>query len=166
MRRLLLAGAALLAVAGLAMAADMRPPASAPVYTKAPMMAPIYSWTGFYVVGYAGYGWGDDPVTLSGDPAGLLALGLGAGVFPMSIASKPRGFVGGGQLGWNYQFGATVVGVEADIDWTGINRDETFVSVANPVTGIPRTVMGSRSLDWLSTFRARVGWTPADRWLI
>jgi outer membrane immunogenic protein len=58
------------------------------------------------------------------------------------------------------------VGVEADIDWTGINRDETFVSVANPVTGIPRTVMGSRSLDWLSTFRARVGWTPADRWLI
>jgi outer membrane immunogenic protein len=161
----LLASTALLAVAGSAMAADMRPPAPAPVYTKAPMKAPIYSWTGFYIGGNAGYGWGDDPVTLSGDPGFLFALGVAGGVLPSSIASNPRGFVGGGQLGWNYQFGATVVGVEADIDWTGIKSSGTFVSVFNPVTGIPRTVTGSQSLDWLSTFRARVGYVPTDRWL-
>jgi len=40
---------------GAAQAADLKPaPAPAPVYTKAPMMAPVFSWTGFYIGGELG----------------------------------------------------------------------------------------------------------------
>ena len=58
MKKMLLTGTALLVIAsGSAMAADLsRPSAPAPVYTKAPMMAP-FSWTGFYVGGDVGYGY-------------------------------------------------------------------------------------------------------------
>jgi outer membrane immunogenic protein len=161
MTRLLLAGVALLTiVSGAATAADM--PKSAPVYTKAPMMAPIYSWTGFYIGVNGGYGWGHDPVALSGDPASLFLGGVNSGVLPTSIASNPRGFLGGGQVGWNYQSGQGIFGLEADIDWTGIKSNGTVVA---PI-GILRTLAGSQGLDWLSTFRARVGFTPTDRALL
>jgi outer membrane immunogenic protein len=58
MKNLLLTGTALLTlVSGSAMAADLsRPSAPAPVYTKAPMIAP-FSWTGIYVGGDVGYGY-------------------------------------------------------------------------------------------------------------
>jgi outer membrane immunogenic protein len=66
-------------------------PARGPVY-KAPAAAPLFNWTGFYVGGHVGYGWGD---------AGGLST---------------DGWFGGGQIGVNYQFAPNWVwGVEADI---------------------------------------------------
>ena len=50
------AAVAVLGFASIASAADM--PAKAPMYTKAPVMSPQYSWTGFYVGGNVGYSWG------------------------------------------------------------------------------------------------------------
>jgi outer membrane immunogenic protein len=156
---------------GIAIALLIGTPAfAADMAIKAPRMAaaPAYNWSGFYIGVNGGYGWGDDPVALSGPPTGLFFSGAAAGVFPTSLAAQPNGGVLGGQAGWNYQSGMTVFGLEGDIDWSGIKRTDTFVS-PGPVTppiGVPRTVMASQSLDWLATFRARLGWTPTDHWLL
>jgi outer membrane immunogenic protein len=97
MKKFLLSGAALiaLAVATPALAADM--PARGPVYKAAPA-APLFNWTGFYIGGHGGYGWGD-------------ASGL-----------DTDGWFGGGQIGFNYQFAPNWVwGVEADISGSDIS---------------------------------------------
>jgi outer membrane immunogenic protein len=62
------------------------------------------SWTGFYIGGNAGYAWSDQTLTLSG------AASSG------SIKSNLNGFIGGGQIGYNWQAPNNFVfGVEADI---------------------------------------------------
>lgn len=82
--------------AGPAFAADLAPAAAMPVKAPVAQPAPVFSWTGFYIGGNAGYSWGSGKAGLSGvDPDGWLA---------------------GGQLGYNYQFQNNVlVGLEADI---------------------------------------------------
>src|SRR6266540_6846662 len=99
MRRILFAFAGLAGIAPAASAADIRqptykaPPAAAPVVT-------VYNWTGFYVGGHVGYGWGKKDWT---DTLGLFG-----------ISQQPDGFLGGGQVGFNYQIGQFVAGVEGD----------------------------------------------------
>jgi outer membrane immunogenic protein len=145
------------AAAGVAGAADL------PMY-KAPVQAPTpsYNWSGFYIGVNAGYGWGDDAVALNGDPASLFLSGVTTGVFPSTIAANPRGFVGGGQIGWNYQTGRIVFGLEADADATGIKSSGAVIGTI----GVPRMLTGSQRLDWVSTFRARMGVTATDRMLL
>src|ERR1700759_5493563 len=85
--------------------------------------AALYNWTGFYVGGNAGYGWGghtkpDIGFTDTGPNLGVVNyFGLGGNVFP---ALKPRGFIGGGQIGWDWQWGQFVGGVVADIQGSDI----------------------------------------------
>src|ERR1019366_9578430 len=74
------------------------------------------------------------------------------------------GFIGGGQLGYNWQAGNWVYGLEADFDGASAKSsvdvpDAQFL----PNNGIhtPLTTNAARELDWLGTFRGRVGFTPA-----
>ena len=89
---------------GAAAAADL-PLARAPVAPVASASAAIYAWTGFYIGGHAGAGFGrsswSDPVT-----GGTNAFSSGAV------------FLGGGQIGANYQWNVLVLGVEGDFNWT------------------------------------------------
>jgi outer membrane immunogenic protein len=162
MKKLLLASTLLIAfgAVGSANAADLPP---APAY-KAPAVAPIpyFNWSGFYIGLNAGYGWADDAVQLSGDQFSLFLQGATAGLFPTTIAGNAQGYVAGGQIGWNYQAGSFVFGIEADIDATGIKNSGTVVATI----GVPRTLTGSERLDWLSTIRGRLGFTPAERVLL
>ncbi|HWX08174.1 MAG TPA: porin family protein, partial [Bradyrhizobium sp.] len=110
MKRFLI-GAALLGTAASAQAADL--PVKAP-YLKAPV-AMVYDWTGFYIGVNAGVGIGRDYTRLA-IPAGLS--------FEASYLN-PLGAVGGGQVGYNWQlpksaFGSLVLGVEADLQGTGM----------------------------------------------
>jgi outer membrane immunogenic protein len=104
-----------------ALAADL----PARTYTKAPAAAaPIYNWTGFYIGAMGGYGKED------------------AGAGAMS------GGFGGGTLGYNWQTGQVVLGVEADAAWSDINSS----------VGVPGLFAASAKIQDLGTVRGRIGY--------
>ncbi len=119
MKKILLSGVALAAlfVAAPASAADVPVRQQQQYYKAAP--APVFNWTGFYFGGHVGYGWGDT-----------------------AVGGDVDGFLGGLQLGYNWQLSRNwVFGIEGDISGTDINN-------AVPV-----------HVDYLGTLRARVGYT-------
>jgi outer membrane immunogenic protein len=152
MKKLLVAGIAAAAFCGApAIAADM------PV--KAPPAAPMFNWTGWYVGGHAGYGWGRDNVLVSPEPQPAF------GLVPFTTHNDPKGFIGGGQIGVNRQLGALVFGVEADFsgtDITGNVIDPTPVLLGGP--GSFQQV--HEKMNWFGTLRGRVGFAPSDNLLI
>jgi outer membrane immunogenic protein len=169
MRKVFLAGVALLTlVSGSAMAADMRP-APAPVYTKAPM-APVYSWTGAYIGLNAGYGWGDSEVVTSTvfAPAGYFRPSSVPAVNAAGAQTiKPNGFTGGGQIGYNWQASpVTVVGLEADFEYFGLKGSSTSGAVYPCCAPTAFTINQSVKTDWLATFRARLGYLVTPNALI
>ncbi len=127
MKKLFLAGAALMVFGGSAMAADI---SRRPAYTPPPPPAPVYTWTGLYWGGNIGYSWGH---------AKTEATVLGLGTF--SESQKIDGVIGGFQSGYNYQFGAWVWGFETDIQASGQKGGSTFP--------LSRLVWDSAEPPWL-----------------
>jgi outer membrane immunogenic protein len=125
MKKMLLAGTALLTVvSSSAMAADMRP-APAPVYTKAPMMAPLFTWTGCYVGGNAGGLWAKKDLTNA-----MQFPGVAEGSIDISS------WLAGAQVGCNYQVSTWVFGIQGDYDWTNASAtasDRLFLGVTDQV---------------------------------
>ncbi len=128
MKRLLIAGLGLVALAGTAAAADLAP---APYYKAPPVYAPVpFSWSGFYLGINGGGGFGSS----SWDSTGSFDV---------------SGGLVGGTIGYNYQIGQAVLGAEGDIDWSGLSGTVTTL-------GCPAGCTTSNS--WLGTARARVGY--------
>ena len=136
--------AALLALPMAANAADMPPrPAPAPVYAPPP-----FSWTGFYIGGNIGGAWAHRDVTDT-------RFGLDFG------RSSDAVFIGGGQVGYNYQTGNFVFGVEWDIDAAG-DQNRNGAGVFVPGVG---TLVVQANNAWISTLAARFGWANGQ-WLL
>jgi outer membrane immunogenic protein len=151
-------------LSGPAMAADL----PARMVTKAPPLPVLYNWTGFYIGGNAGYAWGSSDVTTSTifDPAGYFAATSVPGVNAAGIGSiDPRGFTGGGQIGYNWQTGTLVFGLEADFEF--FRQDDTR-SITSPYPapfGASNfTLHQNVKTDWLFTLRPRAG-IAANNWL-
>jgi outer membrane immunogenic protein len=107
MRKFLLATAALIALAGPAIAADMR----LPVY-KAPPVVPVWSWSGCYVGGHAGGLWAKSKDWIVRTPGGAF---YGQSLGEHALDS----WLGGAQAGCDYQFaGGFVIGIQGDYAWT------------------------------------------------
>ena len=141
-----------------ALAADL--PAPAPVYKSAPVAAPSYSWTGFYLGLNAGYGWGDRTVQFfNGDPA-FYAPALAAGPIPTTLAPNPQGFIGGGQAGYNIQNGLIVYGIETDIQYSNVKGTAATATSIIPYPNILTTAQ--EKLEWLGTVRGRLGVSNSD----
>ncbi len=148
MKRILIAGALALAAGGQALAADLPqpgpPPPRAPA-TYVPAPVPVFSWTGIYLGINGGYAFGDS----SWSTPGLVPTGN----------FSTDGFLIGGTVGGNYQWGQFVLGIEGDGDWTNVNGT-TFV------TGGTGCGAGCETKsDWLATVRGRAGYA-FDRILI
>lgn len=153
-----------LACAGAALAADLpnrSPAAPAPV-------APAFTWTGFYVGANAGYGWSESRTRYDyviANPAELPefhALGL----VPGRLGRNGEGFIGGGQVGYNYQIGQFVVGVEADIQYLDARQRSAHVTTISDEFGAGAVATTAQSsIDWLGTLRARAGYA-FDRTLV
>jgi outer membrane immunogenic protein len=153
-----LLGAGLLA-AGSAFAADLDVPVvKAPVYKALPS---AYDWSGFYLGVNAGYSFGEsNGANVSGfsDPTGGFGLGpaLAAGAIPVTSYSS-SGFLGGGQVGYNWQIARTwVFGVETDFAGGNVNGSGTVV--AQPAGFVQNVATTTQKLDWLGTTRARLGY--------
>lgn len=122
----LTAGAAFLALAPAAFAADM-PYAEAPyAATVAPAqeVAAGYDWTGFYIGAHGGYGFGSTEDSL--------------------FDHDTEGFIAGGQVGYNRQFGNWVAGLEADASYSDLNNEDDNAGF-------------DAELNYLATVRGRVG---------
>jgi outer membrane immunogenic protein len=132
------------------------------------MVAPEFSWTGWYVGVNAGGAWGHSDLHTSTvfSPTGYFATTSVPAINGVGAQNVKRsGFTGGGQAGYNWQFGRTVFGLEADFDYLGL-KGSTSGSALYPCcapTGF--TVSSSVKTDWLLTFRPRLGFA-ADHWLL
>jgi outer membrane immunogenic protein len=140
------AAAALLALSMVANAAEVPPyprPVAPPVYVPPP-----FSWTGFYVGANLGGAWGQRNLTDT-----LLGLTL-------SNINDKGAFIGGGQLGYNYQFGNAVLGIEADFDGVA-TTNSPGTGVVGPAFGTIQVTSNNR---WITTLAGRFGVTN-DTWL-
>jgi outer membrane immunogenic protein len=152
MRKIVFAGTLLgvSLLAAPAIAADLRPMAA-----KAPPMAAFvpYSWTGFYFGFNAGYGFSDDNEIETRGIDGVNITNVALGLRPRTVTSEQEGFIGGVQLGYNWQFNNIVFGLETDIQYTDFrDRFDVFTGVA----GVLRNEF-RQDLDFLGTFRGRLG---------
>ncbi len=143
-----LAFASAAVAAGVAGAADL--PVKVP--TKAPTMAPIalYNWTGCYIGGHIG---------------GALSDDTGTNFLGDSRSHNSSGFVGGGQIGCDYQFApGWVLGGEGRGAWTSL-KESNAGSVRNLITGVVLPSQFTVANDFLASATARLGYSFVDRWL-
>ena len=130
MCRFLIAAAtagALISTAAVAADLPTKAPAPAP-------FAPVATWSGFYAGLNAGYGWArrDAFGDLSDSPCCV----------------KPRGGFGGVQLGYNAQFSQWVLGIETDLQGSGISKTVNDLNFGDTLRS---------KTDWFGTLRGRLG---------
>jgi outer membrane immunogenic protein len=145
--RKLLSGAALLALAATA------PLFAADLAVKAPpnIPPPLFSWTGCFVGGHVGGAVREDRLTSTLGRSGSFDTG---------------GFVGGGQIGCDYQFaGGWVVGAEGRAAWTSL-KSTNAGTVVFPAIGVTVPSQRTTSSDYLASATVRLGYSVADRWLV
>jgi outer membrane immunogenic protein len=135
MKRVFFAGAAALALVTtmtVANAADLprrrAMPAKAPAY-----VTPVYNWNGFYAGINGGFGFGRSEWSAA---TGASTLDTSGGLV-------------GGTIGYNYQMGQWVLGLEGDVDWSDI---------AGSTTAVPCTTSCEMRNFWLGTARGRLGY--------
>ncbi|HLH96853.1 MAG TPA: outer membrane protein [Xanthobacteraceae bacterium] len=131
MKRMLYRGLMVLAaaaVASSAQAADLSPGYGSPYY-KAPTYSPGFGWGGFYLGLNGGGGWGRSTWDRAGE------FDLSGGVF-------------GGTAGFGWQFGQVLLGIEGDVDWSGMSGSTAVACPAGCST----------QNNWLGTVRGRVGY--------
>jgi outer membrane immunogenic protein len=170
LRRILLASAGAMALAGPALAAEPLPPPPPP--------PPPPMWTGFYIGLNAGGTWSSNnsvdtfDVPVFAAPTFSTELALSSAFATNIIPVSNGGFIGGGQVGYNYQFGPNwVAGIEADIQGVaGSQRSDSVFESGHPV-GFPAELIvstdrASKALDYLGTVRGRLGWLVTPTLLI
>jgi outer membrane immunogenic protein len=146
-------GVAAAAAAGGSQAADLAirkaPPPAAP-----PVAAP--SWAGFYVGGSLGAAWermSDNPQS----PYGIYETTNGA-----PTSTNTTSFIGGGEIGYNWQFGNIVAGLEGD--FSGLSQGSSNFL---PFGSICEVCGSSSRVNWISTIRGRLGTTVFNpSWLV
>jgi opacity protein-like surface antigen len=207
MKKIALTALALAVSAGSALAADL-PSRKAPVLPPPP---PPPTWTGFYAGLNAGYGFSSNnqgytqayplsdrlandinvinpanfpfPFTVTGPwfLRSALIPGVTALANTGSSSINQSGFVGGGQVGYNYQVNSAVFGIEADIQGSTQNGGGNYYGAAadkfylDRPTGTYRYVQVNRSaigggnvqagVDWLGTVRGRIGYLVSPTFL-
>jgi outer membrane immunogenic protein len=159
-----------------------------PAFAAPPAPAPVYSWTGFYVGGNVGYGWGDAGTNIAGSASTIALPTIGGGfpgnnvAFADSGTERLKGVIGGGQFGYNLQFSRRwLLGFEADIQGSGERGSNAFAdsfsaTVCNSGVFPPGpTCLNTGTLNataataydakisWFGTLRGRLGFLIGDQ---
>jgi outer membrane immunogenic protein len=146
-------------------AADLGPVVKAPLVAPAPL-----TWTGFYIGGNVG--WAHSRYSASNVTGSESAIASLAGVPIIDLGSGTAGFPGadvgndsaaaGAQIGFNYQIGRAVLGLEADIQATDLNgRLNNNGTFSLSGIGLPADLNSQISMrtDWYATMRGRLGYS-------
>jgi outer membrane immunogenic protein len=143
MKKFVISAAVALSLGTPVFAADMAVKAPPPL----PPPVPVFSWTGFYIGANIGGAWSNNRWTDT--------------LFLTPFNNNNNGvFIGGGQIGGNYQIGQFVIGGEWDFDWAANNNNNTGVIIP----GVGNIVVTNNN-RWITTVAARFGWA-IDHWLL
>ena len=145
MKQALFAAVSVIALAGTAAAADLPRRMPVPEY-----VAPAFSWGGFYIGGHTGVAVGRTK-TSNNAPYG----GFDAGGTPLAYDLRPVSIFGGGQVGYNWQRGVWVFGLEGDFGYLGLSES------SSPAPGNFVEVQ----YGWYGTMTGRLGVAMYDRLL-
>ena len=164
-------------IAGSAFAADL-PSRKAPV-AVAPL--PMLTWTGFYIgLNAGGVFGGNARSNVAGTPivnngtAGAIAVQAAndLAMTGTTTGSGSRGgFIGGGQIGYNWQMGSLVAGLEADIQGLATGGGSSTLLGIQPIPGFAgftstvATTVTNKTV-WLGTVRGRLGFAVTPTWLL
>ncbi len=120
--------------------------------------APIYDWLGWYVGANLGYGTNLESANTTPYAAAPEDAALRS---PHALNMQDAGFLGGGQVGYNWVKDRLVVGLEGDMDYA-------HISSANAITAFesPLTTSIAKNVQWVSSFRARFGRLASDNMLV
>ena len=155
-RKLLVAATLSTGAAGGAMAADLPMRSPPPAAYVAPI--PVFTWTGFYVGANAGVAFGNHGGALQPNFATSETFGG---------SKDSTGFVGGGQIGYNWQNGFLVYGIEADADYIGLGNSGSFSQTSSVFTRNGTFTASRDSGDgFLGTVRGRLGYAILPRMLV
>jgi outer membrane immunogenic protein len=93
---------------------------------------------------------------------------LADGSTPSNFGVRYSGFIGGAQAGYNWQMGTWLTGLEADFDWSGASASLTQVNLPQPPFPSRSTITTtvSNKLDYLGTFRGRLGVLVSNPFLV
>jgi outer membrane immunogenic protein len=145
MKRLVLSLSALIAGTAAALAADL-PRTAVPV-----VVAPLaVNWSGFYA-GVHGAWIGD-----SGEAVRRGVIGVAPEALPTRAGLSASGLGGGAQIGYLWQFGRVVAGLEADLTAMGVGRSRSGIGTDGGFA--VRTDLSSQ-MNWFGTVKGRVGFT-------
>jgi outer membrane immunogenic protein len=118
----------------------------------APVYVPVTSWTGFYLGVNGGYAWSAKDGKLDASACEFCYFG---GPFEASGKSlSPSGGFGGGQMGYNWQEGRLVFGIETDIQGAGIEDSRHLDLIGGDAAAFAKS-----ELNWFGTLRGRIGYT-------
>lgn len=155
------AGIALAFAAGSALAADLPARKAPPAFVPPP---PAFSWNGLYGGVNIGYGFGNGDAMRGGQLAGQ---NNAAGAFdgPIQLwngSTNLNGVLGGGQIGYNYQFNPwLILGFETDIQAADLRSNQNLVGGYVSPLGVANTgfATANQYVDWFGTARGRIGFT-------
>jgi outer membrane immunogenic protein len=153
MKQSLFAAVAALAFAGSsALAADL--PTKAPYYKAYPA---YFSWSGCYIGGNVGGASARGSFTTTLDSGSHLSLQTNRDRVGAAGTGSDRdtSFIGGGQVGCNFQIGAFVLGAEGD--FSGLSTRPIITGTGVLTTADPFSIINSVKNDWLATVRGRAG---------
>ncbi len=147
------------ALSGSAFAADLPPR----TYTKAVAPAPVTNWSGLYIGGNLGYGWGSGNTDVS-----FLPTPAEFAFNNTTLGARSSGVIGGAQLGYNWQIGSLVTGLEADIQGSGIKGSARAPAIPTfvPVGSFESSLSSEHKLSWFGTVRGRLGVTVTPELLL
>jgi opacity protein-like surface antigen/outer membrane receptor protein involved in Fe transport len=132
-----------------------KPPSPPPAYV--PVSLGPWSWAGFYLGGNVGRS------TAKFNSDTIYSDNFGNSLFAAPSSLKHYGGVGGAQAGYNWQWGAAVAGLEADVVF-GHQRTTTSSAcdgtICNPTITDANAIVSithEHNLDWFGTVRGRLG---------
>jgi outer membrane immunogenic protein len=154
MKRIILGAVFAFTSSAAALAADL--PAGS--WSMAPALSPAHNWSGFYAGLNAGGAFGTSNlstnfVDINGTPRSAFQPPV---VATDSRALTSSGFTGGGQIGYNYQSGQWVFGIEQSFEYFGLRGSRTDTGSEGGVASF--SILKSVKTDWLLTVRPRVGY--------